>query len=153
MVVFMSISYIMPLDPEIWIPHFEFMLQTISVMYPQHPNDVTKKKYYDTIQNLPLFLPQKPIGNDFAKMLDKYPVTPYLGSRESFMKWVHFIINKLHAKMDWEQHDFFDSLEKYYDEYKPKELKEKQVYKERKKYIQFAVILAVISLIIYSYGK
>ena len=34
----------MPLDPEIWMPHFKFTLQTISVMYPQHPNDVTKKK-------------------------------------------------------------------------------------------------------------
>ena len=112
----------MPLDPEIWMPHFKFTLQTISVMYPQHPNDVTKKKYYDTIQNLPLFLSQKPIGNKFAKMLDKYPVTPYLESRESFMKWVHFIINKLHAAMDWEQEDFFDSLEKYYDSYKPKEV-------------------------------
>jgi len=44
-------------------------------------------------------------------------------------------------------------LEKYYEEYKPKELKEQQVYKERKKYIQFAVVLAMISLVIYSYGK
>ena len=29
---------------------YEFILQTISVLYPQYPNDVTKKKYYDTIQ-------------------------------------------------------------------------------------------------------
>ena len=61
-----------------------------------------------------------PIGKEFAKMLDKFPVTPYLGSRESFMKWVHFIMNKIKNKMEWEEEDFFDSLEKYYDEYKPK---------------------------------
>ena len=143
----------MPLDPEVWMPHFEFKLQTISVMYQQHHNDVTKKKYYDMIQNIPLFLPAKPIGNDFAKMLDKYPVTPYLGSRESFMKWVHFIINKLHEKMEWEQMDFFDSLEKYYDSYKPKEVINKEKYKSRKQYIMIGTILFIILLILYLLKK
>ena len=103
----------MPLDPEVWFPHLEFTLQTMSILYPQYPNDVTKKKYYDTIQNLPVFLPEYPMGKEFIKMLDKYPVTPYLSSRESFMKWVHFIMNKIKIKMEWEQDDFFDSLEKY----------------------------------------
>ena len=44
-------------------------------------------------------------------------------------------------------------VEKYYEEYKPKELREQQTYKERKKYIQFGVILAILGLIVYSYGK
>ena len=105
------------------------------------------------IQNIPLFLPAKPIGNDFAKMLDKYPVTPYLGSRESFMKWVHFIINKLHEKMEWEQMDFFDSLEKDYDSYKPKEVINKEKYKSRKQYIMIGTILFIILLILYLLKK
>ena len=143
----------MPLNPEVWIPHLEFMLQTISILYPQYPNDVTKKKYYDTIQNLPVFFPQFPIGKEFAKMLDKFPVTPYLSSRESFMKWVHFMNNKLNKAIDEPETEFYESLEKYYDEYKPKELKQQQIYKERKKYIQFAIVVALIGLTIYSYGK
>ena len=143
----------MPLDPEIWMPHFEFIMQTISVLYPQHPNDVTKKKYYDTIQNIPLFIPQKPLGNEFAKMLDKYPVTPYLESRESFMKWVHFIINKICVKMEWEQSDFFDSLEKYYDAYKPKELINREKYKSRKQYIMIGIVLFIILSTLYLLKK
>jgi len=134
----------MPLDPEIWIPHFKFTLQTIALLYPQHPNDVTKKKYYDTVQNIPLFFPNAPLGNDFIKILEQYPVTPYLTSRESFMKWVHFIINKIHAKMDWEQEDFFDSLEKYYDNYKPKEVLNREKYKQRKQYIMIGIVLFII---------
>ena len=63
----------MPLNPEVWLPHLEFMLQTISILYPQYPNDVTKKKYYDTIQNLPVFFPQFPIGKEFAKLLPSLP--------------------------------------------------------------------------------
>jgi len=143
----------MGLDPKVWLPHFRFVMQTMAISYPKHPNDVSKKKYYDFIQNLPVFLPDAPIGNHFLSLLDEFPVTPYLSSGLSFTKWVHFINNKLNKAIGEPEMDFYGSLEKYYDEYKPKELKEKQVYKERKKYIQFAVILAIISLVIYSYGK
>jgi hypothetical protein len=143
----------MPLDPEVWFPHLEFTLQTMSILYPQYPNDVTKKKYYDTIQNLPVFLPEYPMGKEFIKMLDKYPVTPYLSSRESFMKWVHFIMNKIKIKMEWEQDDFFDSLEKYYDKYKPKELINKEIYKKRKQYIMIGTTFFLIITIIYLLKK
>jgi hypothetical protein len=143
----------MPLDPEVWFPHLEFTLQTMSILYPQYPNDVTKKKYYDTIQNLPVFLPEYPMGKEFIKMLDKYPVTPYLSSRESFMRWVHFIMNKIKIKMEWEQDDFFDSLEKYYDKYKPKELINKEIYKKRKQYIMIGTTFFLIFTIIYLLKK
>jgi hypothetical protein len=143
----------MPLNPEVWLPHLEFMLQTISILYPQYPNDVTKKKYYDTIQNLPVFFPQFPIGKEFAKMLDKFPVTPYLSSRESFMKWVHFIMNKIKNKMEWEEEDFFDSLEKYYDQYKPKDIINKEKYRKRKQYIMIGTIIFMILTILYLLKK
>ena len=40
----------------------------------------------------------KPLGNDFIKIIDNYPVTPYLESRLSFVKWVHYIFNKIYKK-------------------------------------------------------
>jgi len=139
----------MPLNPDIWMPQFQFTLQTMSLMYPQHPNDVTKKKYYDTIHNIPLFLPQKPLGAEFSKLLDEFPVTPYLSSRESFMRWIHFIINKINISMEWEQMDFYDSLEKYYDAYKPKELVEKENFKRRKQYVLIGVTGFLILTVLY----
>ena len=45
------------LDPEIWGPHFWFFINTLALNYPNNPNDVTIKKYYEFIQNLPLFIP------------------------------------------------------------------------------------------------
>ena len=89
----------MVLNPKVWGPHYWFVLHTIANTYPLAPNDVTKKKYYDFIQNLPLLLPIEEIGNSFAKYLDKYPVTPYLDSRPSFMKWMHFIHNKINVSI------------------------------------------------------
>ena len=63
------------LNPEIWGPHYWFVLYTIALSYPLNINDTTKKKYYDFIQNLPLFLPISNIGNTFSVFLDKYPVS------------------------------------------------------------------------------
>ena len=85
----------MKLDSKVWIEQFKFIMITISMYYPKNPNEVTKKKYYDFIQNIPLFFPEKPLGDLFIKILDDFPVTPYLDSRLSFMKWVNFINNKI----------------------------------------------------------
>ena len=143
----------MKLNPNVWLPHLKFTLQTMAITYPSNPNDVAKKKYYDFISNLPVFIPIEPIGKNFMELLDKYPVTPYLDSRMSMMKWVHFIFNKISVQLDQPIEEFYDSLEKYYDEYKPKEYKTREIVKTRKKYIEFAVGTILVGLIIYLYKK
>ena len=45
----------MNLDSKVWGPHYWFVLYSIAITYPNTPNNVTKKKYYEFIQNLPLF--------------------------------------------------------------------------------------------------
>ena len=143
----------MKLNPNVWLPHLKFTLQTMAITYPSNPNDVAKKKYYDFISNLPVFIPIEPIGKNFMELLDKYPVTPYLDSRMSMMKWVHFIFNKIAIQSNQPIDEFYDSLEKYYDEYKPKEYKTREIAKTRKKYIEFAVGTILVGLIIYLYKK
>lgn len=143
----------MVLNPKVWGPHYWFVLHTIANTYPLSPNDVTKKKYYDFIQNLPVFLPMNPIGNNFLDLLDQYPVTPYLSSRMSFMKWVNFIFNKINKQLKKKEIDFYEDLEKYYEEYKPKEMKNKQITKTRKKYIEGGIFVLLLVTIIYFYKK
>ena len=48
----------MTLNKEVWLPYLHFTLQTITMYYPLNPNKATKRKYYDFIQNLPLFFPE-----------------------------------------------------------------------------------------------
>ena len=93
----------MNFEPEIWGPHYWFFLHTIAESYPLHPTSVTKKKYYDLMINFPLFIPNEDIGNKFSQLLDKYPVAPYLDSRESFVRWMHFIHNKLNIQLGKEE--------------------------------------------------
>ena len=88
------------LDPKVWGPHYWFFLHTVAMTYPHHPNTVTKKKYYEFIQNLPLFLPVQEISSEFSKLIDKYPITPYLDNRDSFIRWTHFIHNKINQKLE-----------------------------------------------------
>jgi hypothetical protein len=141
------------LDPSVWGPHFWFFLHTLSMSYPHHPNAVTKKKYYEFIQNLPLFIPVEQIGNDFMKLIDQYPVTSYLDSRESFIKWMHFIHNKINEKLEKPKISLNEFYFKYYDEYKPTDLKMKEYYRWKEKLIYTFVVISTTSLIIYLYNK
>ena len=143
----------MTLDPEIWGPHYWFFLHTIAISYPIKPNDVTKKKYYNFIQNLPLFIPIDEIGNSFSKLLDKYPVKPYLDSRKSFIKWMHFIHNKINILLNKEEITLDEAMDKYYNNYKPKQNKNIEERKRREKLIFMGIIFLLIFISIYFYNK
>tara|TARA_B100001094_G_C18166674_1_gene792540 strand:- start:1173 stop:1604 length:432 start_codon:yes stop_codon:yes gene_type:complete len=143
----------MTLDPEIWGPHYWFFLHTIAISYPIKPNDVTKKKYYNFIQNLPLFIPIYEIGNSFSKLLDKYPVKPYLDSRKSFIKWMHFIHNKINILLNKEEITLDEAMEQYYNNYKPKQNKNIEERKRREKLIFMGIIFLLIFISIYFYNK
>jgi len=143
----------MILQPNIWGPHYWFTLHTIALCYPRQPNEITKKKYYDFIQNFPLFIPIEEIGNTFSKMLDKYPVSPYLDSRESFMRWMHFIHNKMNESLNKPVITMEEAISLYYNNYKPKVVINTEQYKRREK-IAFAITLAmIIALGIYFYKE
>ena len=102
------------LDPKIWGPHYWFFLHTVVMTYPHHPNTVTKKKYYEFVQNIPLFIPVENISTEFSKLIDKYPITPYLDNRESFVRWMHFIHNKINEKLEKPPVTLNDFYIKYY---------------------------------------
>ena len=136
------------LNPTIWGPHYWFVLYTIALSYPNNSNDSTKKKYYDFITNLPLFLPISDIGNVFSKFLDAYPVTPYLDSRESFIKWVHFIHNKINSYLGKPEITYYQAMNNYYENYKLKELKKFEENNSKQKYVFGSLIVLLVLIII-----
>ena len=141
------------LDPTIWGPHFWFFLHTIAMTYPIRPNEVTRKKYYEFILSLPIFIPVEAMGSDFSKLLDEYPVTAYLDSRDSFIRWMHFIHNKINEKLEKPKISMNEFYIKYYEEYKPKDIKMKDYYRWREKIIYITVLLGASGLIVYLYNK
>ena len=138
----------MKLDSKIWGPNYWFFLHTAAMSYPVTPNDTVKKKFYEFIQNFPLFIPDPKISASFTTILDTYPVSPYLDSKDSFVRWTHFIHNKINKKLEKD----VISLEKFYiNYYKQYETtSEKQIqYIKMKKHITYAVIVASLLVLIY----
>ena len=136
---------------EVWEPHFWFFFQTIAHTYPVIPNSVTKRKYYDFIQNIPLFIPNPEISDDFSKLLDKYPVSPYLDSRDSFIRWMHFFQNKRGLQLGKEEISLFASLDSYRTHYKPKQVKLSESLRIRKEYVVLFFTLACLIGIYFFY--
>jgi len=143
----------MALEPNIWGPLFWFVLHTIALTYPYNPNEVMRKKYYDFIQNIPLFLPVEEIGNTFSQYLDKYPVTPYLDSRTSFVKWMHFIHNKINVSLGKKELTMEEAMTAYYANYKPKTVTNEDERKRREKIVFGFIIFTIVVVGITLYRK
>jgi hypothetical protein len=141
------------LDPKIWGPHYWFFLHTVAMTYPHHPNAVTKKKYYEFVQNLPLFIPVEEISKEFEKLLDVYPITPYLDNRDSFTRWMHFIHNKINEKLEKPTITLNEFYVHYYNQYKPQNEKLSEYYKLREKFIYGGVLALILGAIYYLYDK
>jgi hypothetical protein len=121
--------------------------------YPLRPNSVTKKKYYEFIQNLPLFIPVESIAGEFSKLLDQYPITPYLDSRDAFIRWVWFIHNKINEKLEKNKISLNKFYELYYEEYKPKDIKNREMSRLKNKLIYLFLVIFFIAMIVYLYNK
>jgi len=143
----------MGLNPNVWGPHYWFFLHTIAITYPHHPNDAIKKKYYEFIQNLHLFLPSADISADFSKLLDLYPVAPYLDSRESFIRWLHFIHNKINVKLEKPKITIQEFYSQYYEHYKPVTQQNVEYMKRKQQAIYACILIGLSAGIYYLYDK
>jgi len=132
-------------SPDTWGPHYWFFLMTLALSYPDNVNAVVKRKYYDFIINLPIFIPNSEIANKFSHLLDKYPVSPYLDNRESFVKWVHFIHNKINHLLGKDEISYADAIERYFAEYKPKPI----YLSEKIKWKKYAIVAMFIFLCVF----
>jgi hypothetical protein len=100
-----------------------------------------------------MFLPVEEISSYFSKLLNDYPVQPYLDNRESFIKWFWFIHNKVNEKLEKPVITLSEFYSKYYEQYKTTNEKMIDYYKMKRKIIYFLLIILLGSLIYYLYDK
>jgi hypothetical protein len=136
------------MDANVWGPPYWFVLHSVAHTYPEVPNAVTKRKYYDLIQNMPLFLPDPEMGNRFSGMLDAYPVSPYLDSRDSFVRWVQFIHNKVNLQtLGRPEIPLAEGIALYLDHYKPKEVRLTDNWRVRQHWLTAGLAVVAMMLI------
>lgn len=139
------------LDPKVWGPHFWFVMLTIAIQYPNNPNDVIKKKTFRFFTDLQDFLPNNDVRKKYSEILNQYPISPYLDSRLSLLKWVNFIHNKYNISLGKPFIELYNGLERYYENYKTDDSKISNLKKIREKYLLFGLYFSLILLGIYLY--
>ena len=87
------------MDPVVWGPHYWFVLHTIASNYPVMPTSIQKKIHYRLVHHLAEFIPHKEIAASVHKLVEAYPVAPYLDTRDDFVRWMHMIHNKVNAHL------------------------------------------------------
>jgi len=142
----------MIIDPELWGPHYWFFLHTMTMTYPHHPNASTKKKYYEFIQNLHLFIPCENHSSNFQKLINEYPVTPYLDNRTSLVKWMHFIHNQINIKLEKPEMSLNDFYIDYYNKIN-NTYKNNNINKIISKVIYLVIICFLIIICFYGLQK
>ena len=143
----------MDLEPNVWGPHYWFFLHSITFTYPKNPTSATKKKYYDFIHNLPLFIPHKEISKKFITYLDAYPLTPYLDSSTNFQKWMLFIHNKINKSIGKEELTYYDLVNNFNTLYKPKRIVKYDFLKWKQKVLYVLILILLIGILYYLYNK
>ena len=141
----------MGLNYNVWLPHLKFTLQTIAITYPARPNEYLERNIM-ILFKICRYFSFRTIWKNFLELLDKYPVTVFK-FKNVIYEMGSFIFNKINEQLEKPVEDFYDSLEKYYDEYKPKEIRNREIIKTRKRYIQFASALLITLGIVYFYKK
>jgi hypothetical protein len=141
------------LDAKVWGPWYWGFLHTATMTYPMYPNAATQKKYYDLINNFPLFIPVESMSKEFSRLLQKYPVTPYLDKRESLIRYMHFIHNKVNERLEKPKISLTAFYEAYYQKYKPKTRRNMEWVLLRQKLVFAVVFLALCGTIYYLYHK
>tara|TARA_B100001094_G_C17602800_1_gene517419 strand:- start:27 stop:467 length:441 start_codon:yes stop_codon:yes gene_type:complete len=141
---------LMEYDPSVWGPHYWFFIHTIGFTYPELPTDGEKKTYYNLIISMPTFIPNNAVSKNFQSLIDTYPVSSYLNSKESLLKWIHFIHNKINLQIGKEEISYIEFINNYNNEYKPRDIKFKEQMKEREKYIYLFFIILMIGYSIYN---
>jgi hypothetical protein len=135
------------MDSTIWGPHYWFVLHSIAFHYPVHPTSIIKKIHHRLIYNLHEFIPNKTIATTFEKMLKKYPVTPYLDSRQDFIKWMHFIHNKINERIDKPTISLAEHYDEFNRHYETKQTKLHRLWNEKRKILFTVAILILIALV------
>jgi hypothetical protein len=137
-------------EPSVWGPQYWFMIHTIGFTFPQMPTTGEKKQYYNFFTSLPLFIPNKNIAARFEILLDENPISPYLTSRESLLKWIHYIHNKINVDLGKKEVPYLEFVNNYVNLYKPKNIVFREELKRRERIIYICV---VGGLVLYSLYK
>ena len=89
------------MHPDVWGPHFWYILHIVSFEYPEHPSEYDKRSYYMFYQSIGDILPCEDCRKHYKHFFHAYPIQPHLGGKSELVKWViqmHNFVNEKNGK-------------------------------------------------------
>ena len=107
------------IGPNVWGPHGWKFMHYVSLGYPQQPTENDKRNYKEFYSNLKNVLPCKTCAMNYERNLTELPIDNALQSRDSLVKWVIDIHNKVNSELGKPIVSPEDALQLYMKEDKP----------------------------------
>jgi len=101
------------IKPEIWGPHGWKFIHYISLGYPEEPTEEQKNLYKNFYYSLQDVLPCDKCAKNYNQNLINNPIDNHLNSRDSLIKWVIDIHNKVNQDLNKPQLDYEEALSLY----------------------------------------
>lgn len=86
-------------DPSVWGQTFWDTLYIVAFTYPLQPTGADKqwtRWFYEVFAHV---LPCNTCGQDYARLLQLYPIDDWLKDREALCRWVYNVRNRVNEKM------------------------------------------------------
>lgn len=144
------------MDSKIWGPPFWFVLHSISMNYPNNPSFNQKRNYYDFFNSLKYVLPCQKCRKHYAKLFEKFPITPFLDSKKSIVSWVVYIHNEVNKSLGKKQYTLEEVIRNYQFIYNNKYKfqcgiipDKKDFYSSKKNFVFHNSIIIIVFLILF----
>ena len=104
------------IKPAIWGPHGWKFLHYVSMGYPVNPSYEDKSNYKNFYQVLQHVLPCEKCAQNYKQNLVKLPIDNHLENRDSLVKWVIDIHNKVNNELGKDKVEYEEALSLYTNE-------------------------------------
>lgn len=107
------------IKPSVWGPPGWKFMHYVSLGYPDAPNETDKQQYKEFYESLQHVLPCHTCAQNYKDNLRTMPIKDALGSRDSLIKWVIDIHNKVNIETGKKQLDYNEALNLYLTQQSP----------------------------------
>ena len=107
------------IGPNIWGPHGWKFMHYVSLGYPQQPTENDKRNYKDFYTSLQYVVPCATCQGNYKKNLSELPIDNALQSRDSLVKWVIDVHNKVNKETNKRELRYDEAIQLYLTEEQP----------------------------------
>ena len=128
------------MNPKFWGSHGWIFLHVVTMNYPKEPTNEDKSLYRNFFSSLMRVLPCEKCAHHYEQHIIDDPIEPALDSRDSLVRWLIKIHNKVNEDLGKPQYTYEQVIEEY---------KYKLMNMDRDETLIYKVIIGALLLFIF----